>query len=134
MGHREDMLEVVRGAYAARDRGDLDGLMAGLHAEAVFTLVGDESALALVGSVQGHPKLREAFGQFIANFGFVERKILSELVDGERAAVHSCLVVRYQPTGKSFATDVLDLFRFKDGKIVELVEFADTAQIKAMIS
>ncbi|MCP3473408.1 nuclear transport factor 2 family protein [Bradyrhizobium sp. CCGUVB1N3] len=134
MGHREDMLDVIRSAYAARGRGDANGLVAAFHREGVFTLVGDNSALELTGSAQGHPTLQAAFGQFIANFEFVERDILDELVDGERAAVRSRLLVRYVPTGKTFSTEVLDLFRFQDGKIIELIEFADTAQIKAVIS
>jgi ketosteroid isomerase-like protein len=29
---------------------------------------------------------------------------------------------------------VLDTFRFEEGKIVELVEFADTALIKSLVS
>jgi ketosteroid isomerase-like protein len=134
MEYREDMLKVIRVAYAARAEGNVEGLVAAFHPEGVFTLIGDKSALELTGSVRGHPTLREAFGQFIANFDFVRRDILSELVEGQRAAVQSRLVVRYRPTGKTWETDILDLFRFQDGKIVELTEFADTAQIKAMIS
>ena len=134
MGHREDMLELIRRAYAALGGGDVEGLVAAFHPEAVFTLVGDKGALELAGSVQGHPTLREAFGQFIANFDFVEREILSELVEGQRATVQSRLVVRYRPSGKTYRTDVVDLFRVQDGKIVELTEFTDTALIKAMIS
>jgi ketosteroid isomerase-like protein len=30
----------------------------------------------------------------------------------------------------TFETDILDLFTFKDGKVSELIEFADTAMIK----
>lgn len=96
--------------------------------------MGNKSALELTGSMQGHPTLHGAFGQLIADFGFESREILAELVDGDRAAIHSRVVVRYRPTGKSFSTEILDLFRFQDGKIAELVEFADTAQIKAIIS
>jgi ketosteroid isomerase-like protein len=38
------------------------------------------------------------------------------------------------PTKETWSADVLDLLTFKDGKIIELVEFADTAQIRDMIS
>ena len=44
--------------------------------------------------------------------------------------MHSRLTVRFVPKDLTFTTDVTDLFRFKDGKIIELVEFADTALIK----
>jgi ketosteroid isomerase-like protein len=78
--------------------------------------------------------LREALRGYIANFEFVERDILSEVVEGNRAVVHSRLVVRYKPRNKVWTTEVLDLFKFQDGKIIELIEFTDTAQIKNMMA
>ena len=134
MGNRQAILEVIRRAYDARGRGDLDGLMEAFHPEAVFTLVGDKKALEVTGSVRGYDGVREALRDFIATVDFVERQILSEVVEGDRAAVHSCLVVRYGPTRETWTADVLDLLTFKDGKIIELIEFADTAQIRDMIS
>jgi ketosteroid isomerase-like protein len=134
MTNRETMLAAVRTAYAARGRGDLDGLMSVFHPMAVFTLVGDKKALDVVGSVQGHAGLREAMGGYIAAFEFGERTILSELVEGHRVAIHSRLVVRFKPKNKVWTADVLDLFEFEDGKIKELTEFTDTAMIKQMIS
>jgi ketosteroid isomerase-like protein len=133
MAQREDMLALIRAGYAARDGGDVEGLVTAFHPEGAFTLMGNKSALQLTGTMQGHPPLREAFNQFTAGFGFEGREILAELVDGDRVAVHCRLNVRYHPTGKTVSTEILDLFRFQDGKIVGLIEFADTAQIKAMI-
>src|ERR1700757_466045 len=134
MANRETMLEVIRGAYAARRVGDLEGLISAFHPAAVFTLVGDKKALDVVGSVQGHGGVREALGGFIASFEFGDRDILSEVVEGDRAVVHSRLVVRYKPKNRVWTTEVLDLFTFQDGKIMELIEFADTAQIKDMMA
>lgn len=134
MGNRETVLELIRQAYAARDRGDLDGLVAAFHPDAVFTLVGDRKSINVAGSAQGHRGLREALGGFIATFQFVKRDILSELVEGDRAAVQSRLVVRYNPTKETRTTECLDLLKFQDRKIIELIEFADTAQIRDMMS
>ncbi|AJA60600.1 nuclear transport factor 2 family protein [Bradyrhizobium japonicum] len=134
MGHREEMLDVIKRAYAARGDGDAADLVAAFHPEGQFNLVGDKSALHLTGNVQGHEPLRGAFGQFIDHFDFEKREILSELVEGNCAAIRSRLVIRYRPSGKVFSTEVLDLFKFQDGKIIELIEFADTAQIKAIVS
>jgi ketosteroid isomerase-like protein len=134
MENREVMLGVMRQAYEARSRGDLEGLMAAFHPDAVFALVGDKKALEVTGSVHGHDRVREALRGFIANFDFIERRILSEVVEEDRAAVHSRLVVRFGPTKETRTTDVLDLLTFKDAKIIELIEFADTAQIRDMIS
>ena len=134
MGQREEMLAMIRTAYAARDGGDAEGLVTAFHPEGAFTLMGDKSALELTGRMEGHPTLRGAFSQLIADFGFEGREILAELVDGDRVAIHSRVTVRYRPTGKAVSTEILDLFSFQDGKIAELIEFADTAQIKAMIA
>lgn len=134
MGQREDMLALVRSAYAARDNDDAEGLVAAFHPDGLFTLVGDKNALELTGSMQGHPSLRGAFSKLIEDFRFEGRELLAELVDGDRVAIHSRVDVRYGPTGQTRRTEVLDLFRIQDGKIVELIEFADTAQVKAMIS
>jgi ketosteroid isomerase-like protein len=134
MGNREAMMEVTRRAYEARDKGDLEGLLAAFHPDAVFTLVGDEKALEVAGSVRGHPELRESLRGFITTFDFAGREILSDLIEGDRAAVHSRLVVRFKPTGESRTTDILDLLRFQDGKIIELIEFADTALVSDLIS
>ncbi|QOZ55046.1 nuclear transport factor 2 family protein [Bradyrhizobium sp. CCBAU 53338] len=134
MGHREDMLDVIRRAYAARGDGDVKGLVAAFHPEGSFNLIGDKGALHLTGNVQGHQPLLAAFGQFIEHFTFEKREILTELVEGNCAAIRSRLDIRYRPSGKVFSTEVLDLFKFQDGKIVELVEYADTALIKAVVS
>lgn len=133
MAQREEMLALVRRAYAARDNDDAEGLVAAFHPKGQFALMGDKAALELTGSVEGHASLRGAFSKFIEDFGFEGREILAELVDGDRIAIHSRVDVRYRPTGKVFSTEILDLFRLQDGKIVELIEFADTAQVKMMI-
>ena len=134
MANREALLDQIRRAYAARSKGDLDDLMTAFHPEAVFTLVGDKEALSVTGSAQGHSAVREGMDKFISTFEFVERHILSELVEGDRAVVHSRVTVRFRPKNSEHRTEILDLFRFQNGKIIELMEFADTALIGKMMS
>jgi ketosteroid isomerase-like protein len=134
MADRESMIELIERVYAARGRGDVDDLVRAFHPEAVFTLAGDKTALEVAGRVHGHRALRETMQGFIATFDFVKRDILTALVEGDRAAVHSRLTVRHSPTGETRNTEVLDLVKFQDGKIAELIEFADTAMIRDMMS
>jgi hypothetical protein len=84
------------------------------------------------GYCRPHRSLRETFDRFIAAFKFVDRQILSEVVEADRAAVHSRLTVQYND--KTRTTECLDLFKFQDGKIIELTEFADTALIQDLMS
>jgi ketosteroid isomerase-like protein len=83
---------------------------------------------------EGHSNVREGFSWLIEAFKFDNRKIISLIVDGDRAAVHSRVEITFTPASKTFTTDLLDLFRFADGKIIELLEFTDTALIKDVVS
>jgi ketosteroid isomerase-like protein len=134
MANREAMIDTIYRAYDARGKGDIEGLMAAFHPNAVFELKGEKDMLAVAGAVQGHADVRAAMTGFIAAFEFLKRDIVDAMVDGDRAAVHSRLKIRFVPKDVVFTSDVLDTFRFDDGKIIELVEFADTALIKAVVT
>ncbi|NEV01977.1 nuclear transport factor 2 family protein [Bradyrhizobium uaiense] len=134
MADREAMQRLVTQAYAARGKGEIDSLMETFGSDSRFELVGDKKALHLTGVVEGHANVRQALAQYIAAFEFMDRKITSFLVDGDRAAVHSTITVRFIPKNITFTADVLDLFRFENGKIAELVEFTDTALLKQVTS
>jgi ketosteroid isomerase-like protein len=63
----------------------------------------------------------------------LKRDIVYTVVEGERAVVHSRVEMRFVPNDTVFVTDILDVFRFKDGKIIQLEEFADTALLKSLM-
>jgi ketosteroid isomerase-like protein len=130
MADREAIRKLIEQAYAARDSGDVNGVMAAFHANGAFELAGAKTTLALAGAVEGHPGVRETMARFVATFEFIKRDVVSMIIDGDRAAVHSRLKIRFIPKDSTFTSDVVDVFRIQDGKILELVEFADTALIK----
>lgn len=134
MTSRVAMMKTINRAYDARGEGNIEALMEAFHPNAVFDLKGDQGALEMVGAVEGHSNVRASMTQFIENFQFKNRVILQEIVEGDRAAVHSRIEVYFRPKNKTFTSEVLDLFRFEDGRIIELVEFADTALIKSIVS
>lgn len=140
-GFREGMMTdlkamraLVAEAYEARGHGNIDGVMSAFHADALFQIVGDKKVLPIAEAFRGHANVREAMNQFIASFEFIGREIISIIAEGDRAAVHSRLTIRFTPKNMTVTTEVVDLFKFKDGKILELTEFADTALIKELLS
>ena len=134
MASREAMIDTIYRAYDARGKGDIEGLMAAFHPNAVFELKGEKEMLEAAGAVQGLQNVRAAMTGFIEAFEFLQRDIVSAMVEGDRAAVHSRLKIRFIPKDAVFTSDVLDTFKFEDGKIIELMEFADTALIKNLVS
>jgi ketosteroid isomerase-like protein len=134
MADREAMLNTIYRAYDARGKGDIEGCMAAFHPNADFELKGEKDALAVAGAARGHLNVRAAMTGFIETFEFIKRDIVAAIVEGDRAAIHSRLEMRFIPKDVIFTSDVLDTFRFEDGKIIELVEFADTALVKSVMS
>jgi ketosteroid isomerase-like protein len=134
MTDRKTIEAVIDRCYAARQEGDLETLMAAFDPDAVFELAGSKELVAAVGAAQGHQNIRTTMTGLMEAFDFIDRDIISIVIDGERAAVHSRVTIKYVPADRTFTTDLIDSFHFKDGKIVELVEFADTALIKDLMS
>jgi ketosteroid isomerase-like protein len=134
MTSRDAKMEIIMLAYKAREEGNIEDLMAAFHPNAVFELKGDKGVLEVAGAVEGHANVRAALSQFIKSFQFKKRDILDAIVEGDRVAIHSRLEVSFVPKNKPFTSDVLDTFRFEDGKIIKLVEFADTALIKNVVT
>ena len=107
--------------------------MAAFHPDGKFQLAGSKEHTAAAGAARGHGELRTTLAGLIAAFQFVERDIISIVIENERAAVHSRVKLRFVPKDRTVTTDLLDLWKFENGKIVELVEFADTALVNDLM-
>jgi ketosteroid isomerase-like protein len=134
MTDREAIKQTIQRAYDARGAGDIEGLMSAFHPEATFELAGSKEQLEIAGTVDGHSNVTLAMTAFIKGFDFLERTITDWIIDVDRVAVRSRVKAKSNPAGRAFTTDIVDLFKFKDGKIIELVEFADTALVKNLLS
>jgi ketosteroid isomerase-like protein len=134
MTDRKTIEDVIDRCYAARQQGDIETLMAAFDKDGAFGLAGSKKMVAAVGTARGDQAIRANMTGLIAAFDFIHRDIICIVIDDERAAVHSRVKIKYVPRDATFTTDLLDLFQFKDGKIAELVEFADTALLKDLMS
>ncbi|MEO7689333.1 MAG: nuclear transport factor 2 family protein [Sphingomonas sp.] len=122
---RAAMLQTIDAAHAARQRGDLAEVLEFFSPGATFRMVGMSP---------GPEDAATAIGGLIDQFHFAELERLDALVDGDRVAVR----VRISAAtggGRYVDSELLDIWRFGvDGKIVDLVEFADTAQISILLA
>lgn len=134
MTNRETIQAVIDQVYAARRTGDIDSIMAIFHPDAKFELAGSKVLTPAVGIWRGHQELRTTIAGLIAGFEFIQRDIISSVIDGERAAIHSRVKLRSIPKDKTAATDILDLWKFENGRVVEFVEFVDTALVNDLMS
>jgi ketosteroid isomerase-like protein len=133
MMDRKSIQTLIDQGYAARKTGDLEAIMALFHPDCHFELAGSREFTGVVGIRRGHQELRTAMAEFIAAYEFIERTFLSIVIDGERAAIHSRLKMRFVPKDRIVTTDMLDLWKFEGGKVVEFIEFVDTALVNELI-
>lgn len=127
MRGRDEILETIREGYAARVRGDVEGVLSVFTTDAIFRLnAAPLNRITAVHTMAG-TELRSAMTQLIDNFEFSDFEIVDSVVEGSKAAVRSMFTVRARTTGHVAQTEVLDLIEFKDGKICSFVQFFDTA-------
>ena len=126
MAGRKAIEKLVRDVYAARKRGDYDAMAEMCAPGATLRLAGATEHSPVPGTTRGRAALRERFAA-LAQFAFANQKMLSIIVDGERAAVHWRANVTYRPTGKSAMTEFCDLWTVRNGRMTSMVQFIDTA-------
>ena len=114
-------------AYEARRRGDADGACRFFAEDAQFTLAGAPNVSPIPVQAENRDSIRQTLAALIAGFEFLEHDILSIIVEGEEAAVHSRVRLRATPSGEEAVTELADFLTFRDGKIVSFVQFCDTA-------
>jgi len=132
MGANEDAnVQAVMKIYQAFGNGDIEGIIAMLDAGIDWEFYGPES-IPFAGHHRGHQEILRFFGTIaetieVESFG-PEAEFLAA---GDRVAVPGHERVRVKANGNVFETHWLHLFTFRDGKVVRLREYYDTAAMQA---
>jgi ketosteroid isomerase-like protein len=127
MNERAAIEALLREAYAARVRGDVDATVRHFAEDAVFSLAGEKGASPIAMRCTNCEALRTALAGLIGAFEFRDHQIVSLIVEGPRAAVHTRVRVRATATGEEVTTEIVDLVTVRDGKIASFLESCDTA-------
>lgn len=120
---------LIREAYAARHRGDLDALMGFFHPQCRYRLVGGPAVAEAFRQPDGLEAVREQMAGLIAAYVFSNVEELGLTVDGDRAILHWRADVACKPSGRSGHFEIVDIFRIVDGKVASVTQFTDTAGI-----
>jgi ketosteroid isomerase-like protein len=120
---------LIRDAYAARHRGDLDAVMGFFHPQCRYRLVGGPAVAETFMQPDGLGAVREQMAGLIATYVFSNVEELGLTVDGDRAILHWRADVACKPSGRSGHFEIVDIFTIADGKIASLTQFTDTAGV-----
>lgn len=127
MTDRGAVEKLLKAAYAARKRGDVDAVCACFAADPSFVMAGAREASPIAVQCAEGATFRTVMTGMIKTFEWLDHEILSMIVDGPKAAVHWRGRIRSTLTGEEVVTDLVDVVTVADGKIQSLIEFSDTA-------
>ena len=127
MTERATIESVLKDAYAARVRGDVEGMVPHFDDDAVFALAGAREASPVALRCTDCESMRAAMAGLVGAFEFKSQEIVALVVDGDRAVAHTRGTVRAAATGEEAVTEMADNFTFKNRKIASFLEFCDTA-------
>lgn len=129
-----DLKAIIEDAYTARRAEDVDAIMSFFHPDVVFRIVADPDLGVLSQTIRGHDEFRPAIEAMCATWDWTSMPAMDIIVDGDRAVVHSIGELRHAPTDNRFDFEILDKLTFKDGKIIEFIEFVDTQRIQMVLA
>ena len=122
--------QVVKDAYAAFMRGDIDAILASLDDEVEWEAVkGSEGVVPTAGMRRGRRGVAEFFSQVGANFVFNVFEPREFVAEGEAVVAIGYYEATVKETGRSIASDWVMIFSFRNGKIVRFRELTDSAAL-----
>ncbi len=128
------LLECMRSAYAAYDKGDAGPLLDLFAEDGVIRFTAPESFLHFAGPSSGPEGAREALSAISKMFAWENYQVYEMLVDGESVFAITGGMLRHKETDQRTEVQLGDLIRFKEGRIVEFVEFFDSAGLRAWMN
>ena len=119
-------VDVVRQAYGAFGRGDLDGILALLDPQVAWLTPGPPD-VPTAGMRHGVNAVREFFGTLLTTLDFLSFEPKDLLTQGEMVVVLGGSRVRVKGTGKTVAYRWVHVFTFRNDRIVSFEEPADVS-------
>ena len=133
MTDRAQIESLLREAYAARKRGDVDAITQVFVANPHFELAGARQTSPVAIRCTEGDQFRTLMAGMIQTFEFLDHEILGMIIEGDRAAVHWRSRMRSGITGEEVVTELVDMITIADGKIASFIEFCDTALAARMM-
>jgi ketosteroid isomerase-like protein len=114
--------KLLHDLYAARSRGDLDGICATFTPDAKFQIAGASLASPMAITANGVEQFRPLLAIMIKTLPHSDQRILSMLIDGAKAAVHWRVKIFSRITGATVLTELIDMIEVRDGRIASFTE------------
>ena len=121
--------QVVKDAYAAFGRGDVEGILGRLDESVVWKPVyGAGPHVPTAGERRGRAQVGEFFKNVAQNVNFSRFEPREFIATGDKVIALGHYTAT-TPIGKNFDSDFAMVFTLRNGKVVEFQEFTDSAAV-----
>jgi ketosteroid isomerase-like protein len=125
-------IQTVKNIYAAFGRGEVDAILAVLADDVEWHDI-DHPAVPYGGRRRGKPAVREFFRQ-VGQVEVSSFEPLEYVSAGDRVFAIGRWAGTVKPTGKSFTSEWVMIWTFKEGKVTHFRVYEDSAAVAAAFS
>jgi ketosteroid isomerase-like protein len=130
MADSTDLHALTEEFYAARNTGDAaQAILDRFAPDGSFQILGPDRLGPFTQRFEGLDALRLAATELVRTWDLSGMVNVSIYTHGDTTLTHRKGKVRYLPTNREFETEFMDKMTFRNGKIVEYVQFIDTLGI-----
>ena len=131
MSDEPNHIAALRQAYAAYATGDPQPMIDLMADNVRFGLKGPREAFRFAGIREGKDWVKRVLREIAEDYEWLEYGLRRLIFQGDGAVAFTGGRLRHRASGRAFAIDLIDAMRFENGKLVELTEHADTAELVA---
>lgn len=125
-----DLHRLTEEFYALRNADDpVQDMLDRFAPDGCFQILGPDRLGPFTQRWEGLDALRAAATQLVGTWDLSGMFNVGKYADGDTIVTHRKGKVRFIPTGHEFETEFMDKIIFRDGKIVDHVQFVDTLAI-----
>jgi ketosteroid isomerase-like protein len=121
--NRVEIEQLLKELYAARTEGQLDRLCSLFAPDASFRIAGASDGKPIAITARGTAEIRVWLSVMLKTFKLSRFQMLSEVIEGARAAAHWRVDIHSKITGVVVPTELVDLVEVSGGRITAYREF-----------
>lgn len=124
----KDNVQVVKNAYTAFQKKDMDALFKLFADDIRWTTPGPQDVLPFAGERRGHDGVRQFFKQLEDSEEMTKFEPKEYIAQGDRVVALGHYEARIKSNNRTNAIDWAHVFNVRNGKIHSFLEFFDTAR------
>jgi ketosteroid isomerase-like protein len=120
--------------YEARLSNNADRCMQFFAAQSKFRLAGSANASSIARASDSLSAIRDQVTELVRVWTWKDMEIYNRVIDGDTAAVRYKLTTVFNPAGEVITTEIVDVVKVSERKVVEFHQFVDTAAIERLVA